>query len=25
LNWEDEIVNAVTLTHEGKLRLEQFN
>ena len=24
-NWEDEIVNAVTLTHEGKLRLEQFN
>ena len=25
LNWEDEIVNAVTLTYEGKLRLEQFN
>ena len=25
LNWEDEIVNAVVLTHEGKLRLEQFN
>ena len=24
-NWEDEIVNAVTLTHEGTLRLEQFN
>ena len=24
-NWEDEIINAVTLTHEGKLRLEQFN
>ena len=24
LNWEDDIVNAVTLTHEGKLRLEQF-
>ena len=24
-NWEDEIVNAVTLTHDGKLRLEQFN
>ena len=24
-NWEDEIVNAITLTHEGKLRLEQFN
>tara|TARA_B100001123_G_scaffold302879_1_gene338100 strand:- start:1111 stop:1890 length:780 start_codon:yes stop_codon:yes gene_type:complete len=24
-NWEDEIVNAVTLTYEGKLRLEQFN
>ena len=25
LNWEDEIVNAVVLTNEGKLRLEQFN
>ncbi len=25
LNWEDEIVNTVVLTHEGKLRLEQFN
>ena len=25
LNLEDEIVNAVLLTHEGKLRLEQFN
>ena len=25
LNCEDEIVNAVVLTHEGKLRLEQFN
>ena len=25
LNWEDEIVNSVVLTHEGKLRLEQFN
>ena len=24
-NWEDEIVNAVTLTHDGRLRLEQFN
>ena len=24
-NWEDEIVNAVVLTNEGKLRLEQFN
>ena len=24
-NWEDEIVNSVTLSHEGKLRLEQFN
>ncbi|MBI04588.1 MAG: NAD(P)(+) transhydrogenase (Re/Si-specific) subunit alpha [Pelagibacteraceae bacterium] len=25
LNWEDEIVNAVVLTNEGKLRLEKFN
>ena len=25
LNWDDEIVNAVVLTHEGKLRLDQFN
>ena len=25
LNWEDEIVNAVVLTNEGKLRLENFN
>ncbi len=25
LNWEDEIVNAVVLTNDGKLRLEQFN
>ena len=25
LNWEDEIVNAVILTNEGKLRLDQFN
>ena len=25
LNWEDEIVNSVVLTNEGKLRLEQFN
>ena len=24
-DWEDEIVNAVVLTHAGKLRLEQFN
>ena len=24
-HYEDEIVNAVTLTNEGKLRLEQFN
>ena len=24
-NWEDEIVNSVVLTNEGKMRLEQFN
>ena len=24
LNWEDEIVNAVVLTQDGALRLEQF-
>ena len=24
-NWEDEIVDSVILTNEGKLRLEQFN
>ena len=24
-NWEDEIVNSVVLTNEGKIRLEQFN
>tara|TARA_Y100001936_G_scaffold250914_1_gene305100 strand:+ start:804 stop:1925 length:1122 start_codon:yes stop_codon:yes gene_type:complete len=25
LNWEDEIVSSVVLTHDGKLRLDQFN
>ena len=24
-NWDDEIINAVVLTNEGELRLEQFN
>ena len=24
-NWDDEIIKAVVLTNEGKLRLEQFN